>query len=285
MAFAFLLGFLLISAPALAIGIGPARIEVKFEPNLNATYEVHVFNNEDKTVEVQPYVSGDLAKYITIDTGKLTIGPKESKIFNFKASLPVSLEPGKRDTRIGVVGLPPAGAMVGAVAGAEIQYWVYVDYPEEYISVDIMHSTPELNKQMTFEVKLFNPVNKSLSPSADLEISRSINGTDVTVERFDFGTVALVSGAEHTFNATWTPTEPGEYKLVPRAYYNGKTTRREMYFTLAAPSLPGMPPAQQGEESPQAAAPDLWHSPYTYLIILLIIAIIAVAFWPEKRRE
>ncbi|MEM5814607.1 MAG: hypothetical protein QXD77_02220 [Candidatus Aenigmatarchaeota archaeon] len=280
---AALLGLLLLSIPAQAIGIGPGRIEVKFEPNTNASYEFAVMNNEGKELEISLYKSGDLAKYVTVDSGTFRLAPNEVRRFTFNVSFPPALEPGLHDTRIGAVGIPPQGATVAAVAGVEMQFWVYVDYPEKYVSVDITHTRPFLNRPVVFNVTLFNPVNRSMAATADLEISEDRNGTSVMIERFDLGGAELASGARHVLQAEWTPANYGDYTVVARAYFDGGTSRKEMGLTLTPPNAPA---SGETEAQPQAqTAIDIWRSPYTHAIMILIIITLAVLLWPEKKRE
>jgi len=283
MVLAAVLCFLLLSQAALAIGIGPGRISVKFVPNLNTNYTFHVANTEDRTLKVQPFVSGDLAQYVTVGNDVYTLGPKEVRNFMFYVSMPASLEPGKYDTRIGVVEAAPPGGMVSAVAGVELQYWVYVDYPEKYISADISYSVPELGKPMAFDVTLFNPVNRTLKTSADLDIIEIRNGTDVKLERFEFGNVTLNSGDEKVFHSSWTPEKEGDYKAVAHAYYEGETTPKEMGFSVAKPQAPPAPAPQTAEQIVKKTAQNLLYSPYTAIVALLVLAIFAVVLWPEKK--
>jgi hypothetical protein len=280
--FAFLAVLVVLSAPALAIGIGPGRIEVKFEPSMNATYEVQVINTEDSTEEVQPFVSGDLQNYITMDKTPIKLAPGEAKKFTFSVSMPASLTPGRHDTNIGVVGMPPSGAMVGAVAGAEIQFWVYVDYPQKYIAIETIYTRPFIGQQMFINVTLINPVNSTITASADLEIDE-IKNNSIMLDRVDFGSLSLLSGETRTFQANFTPPEAADYSMVSRAYYDGGPTKSEVGFTLTAPGAPVQPSAPTETPAPITAA-DMWKSPYTYVIIILVLIILAVLVWPEKRR-
>jgi len=283
---AALFAFLLVSQAALAVGISPGRIELKFVPNFNATYSFHVMNNENAPLNVQPFVYGDLAQYIIINKSAYTLAAGEYKGFEFQLNLPDTLDPGKRDTRLGVVGVNTPGGMVGAVAGVEMQFWVYVDYPEKYISVNMVYTEPSLDKPMAFDVTLFNPVNRTLTPSADLNIIEIRNGTEVTLERFDIGSVALKPGEDYVFHTTWTPKKAGDYLAVAHAYYEGATSRREFGFTVEKPQPPAVPSNPQTiQETAKKTAQNLLYSPYTAIIAVLVIAIIIVCFWPSKKKE
>jgi len=272
----FIFAFLLLSEPAWAIGIGPGRIEADFQPGAEYDYSFQVLNNEKRTIDVELYVSGDLAKYITLSENSTTLLPGEAKIFNFHIKMPEELEPGKHDTRIGAVEAVSPEAPLAARAGVELQFWVHVPYPEKYIAVDIIYSQPEINQTMEFNVTLSNPVKVNLTPSADMEILKD----DIVLERFDFGEVFLPSGSSHTFRTNWTATEEGAYKAIARAYYEGETTRKEVMFSIEAPRAEPQQPAPQKVEEKGSAL----YSPYALLIILIIIAIVIVILWPEGKK-
>jgi len=275
-----ILAFLTVPILAAAVGMSPARMELNFQPGFEQDYTFQVFNNDGKTLDIRLYASGDLAEYITLSQSNVTLAIGETKTFSFHVKLPQSLEPGKRDTRIGAVEMVPPGAAVAAVSGVEMQFWVYVPYPEKYIAVDIATiNVPKPNRTMNFTVTLTNPVNASIDTTADFEIQDANN---TTLDRFELGGAFLKKNEFKTFPVSWIVPAYGDYKAVARANYAGQTTRKEVRFGAAEPQTqqPQPQPAVQ-----QPAQPDMWQSPYTYIIALLIIAIIAVALWPEKKRR
>ena len=60
------LAFLMLCGPVMAIGLSPARQEVDFQPGFEHNYSFYVINTEDRELDVEFYVSGDLAEYITL---------------------------------------------------------------------------------------------------------------------------------------------------------------------------------------------------------------------------
>ena len=286
LALAVLAVLVLLPIPVQAVGISPGRIEVQFEPNLDTTYTFTVVNNEAKNVTLELYVSGDLAKYITAQRGSHPVNAGTVKELTFHVKLPAALEPGKHDTRIGVMGALQEGAMVGAQAGAEMQFWVYVQYPIKYIAAELTHSVPKTGETMVFNVKLYNPVNVSLLTSTDLELVELTKDGDITLERFDFGSVNLPKGGEQRYTARWTFPHDGDYKAVLRTSYDGITAKKEMGFGYSTPPQPTQ------ETQPQPTIANVKKAlespsslPYAAVIFILLLAIIAVIFWPEKKKE
>lgn len=268
--------FLLLCGPVMAIGIGPGRIEVDFEPGSEQDYSFQVLNNEDRRIEVELYVSGDLAEYVVLSQENASLSPGETKIFSFHVEMPGTLEPGKHDTRIGAVEAVSPQAPLAARAGVELQFWVYVPYPEKYISIDIVHSESKVNESMEFNITLRNPVKVDLTATADLEILKD----DVVLERFELGEIQLQNGSSHVFQAQWTVPEEGAYKAVARAHYEGETTKKEIAFSLELPKAQPKP-----EEKKEREVPSILYSPYTLLIALIIMAIIIVWLWPQPKKK
>jgi len=275
---AALLASALLSAPALGIGIGPGRIELIFAPNMEQDLGFYVSNQGERNMTVDLYASGELGKYVTMETNKAVIPGKMVKNFNFHLKLPAILEPGKRTAAIGATETEPPAGMVSALAGVEMQLWIYVSYPENYVSVMITHTSPELNKPVHFNVTLFNPLNKTMHAAADLQI---LDANNTALERFDLGGADISTGESRTFQTQWLPPKGGQYNAVARAYYGKDTTRTEMGFVSPLPvSLPAPTPPQ---EVIKEAIKNPTQSPYTLLIVLLMAAIVAVAVWPTKR--
>lgn len=272
-----LFAFLLLCGPALAIGIGPGRIEVDFEPGAEQDYPFQVLNNEDRQLDIEIYASGDLAEYVTLSQMNATLFPGETKIFSFHVKMPETLEPGKHDTRIGAVEVVSPEAPLAARAGVELQFWVYAPYPEKYIAIDVVHSEPRINESMEFNITLSNPVKVNLMATADLEILKD----NAVLERFELGEVYLPSGSSHVFQARWTPSEEGGYKAVVRANYEGEVSRKEIGFGIEVPRPEPQPEPKEKEEEEQS----ILYSPYTLLIALIIIAIIIVWLWPQKKMK
>ncbi len=265
---------LLVPAQAAAVGIGPARMEMDFEPNLDRDFSVQVRNGDNISAGFRMYASGDLANYVTFRETNFTLAAGEVKTVTFNLKLPASLEPGRRDSGIGVVQEASGGAALAAQVGVEMQFWMYVPYPDSYISVSISHSKPQLGSQMGFDVTFGNPARNNLTASMEMEI-RDSNGT--VHERFDFGSSYIAVGDSKTVHATWVPKGPGDYGAVARAYYDQDITAKESRFSV--PKGPGQAPTGG------IILPSINLVPYMAVIVLLVIAIAMVLVWPKEARK
>lgn len=268
----------LLASPAMAIGVSPSRQAENFVPNFEQNYTYTVFNNINESRYVNLYVTGDLARYVTLySNGTYFFLPGEAKSFKFNVKLPSSLEPGRNEARIGAVEVAEPGAAVGGVAGVEMQYWVEVPYPEKYIAIRIEHQ-PKLyaNEPVQFEVVLSNPGRTEVFTTADLEVQ---DANHTILERFELGYGSMAVGSNSEFTANWMPDAAGNYYAVARAYYEGSVTKKEMSFSVAEPV---QPPVQQ-QTFLNIPLPDL--TLYIVLIVALSAAIVIVLFWPGKRKN
>jgi hypothetical protein len=148
----FLTIILLFVANAHAIGISPARVVLNFTSSMEMASRIGVLNNEDRAYEVQLYVTGDLAQYVTFNEIKTTLESHTGKYFDYSIRLPSWLAgPKKYDTRIGAVQTVAGSGMLGAVAGVEAQLWINV--PDTGPRPSVVYgelpprgSTPEINQ-------------------------------------------------------------------------------------------------------------------------------------------
>jgi len=268
---------LLMAMPAMAIGISPGRYEMDFIPNFDGGYSFTVINNINESRNISISATGELAKYITFDrNGTFPFEPIRSQGFNFYVKLPESLEPGKNEGRIRAVEVAQAESGVGGVAGVELQFWVKVPYPEKYIRVGISTQTTKPGEPALFDIVLTNPSAMELLPETDLEVQ---DENHTLLDRFELGPNFVPSGSQITLHASWTPTAYGSYYALVRARYDGLQTKKEAGFALIQPPTSAAVMPENPPESPQ---PDL--SFYAFLIVLLVVCMVIVAFWPKKRK-
>jgi len=270
---------LLFAAPAMGVGVSPARIEENFVPGFERSYTLYLYNSIDVPLEVEIYVTGDLAEYITINTSRMILAPKEIRPHLMLVKLPDVLEPGRRDTAIGILETQSPEAAVGARAGVEMQYWVTVPLPEKYVSIGLGYEpkTPKTGEPVMMTATLNNPTEPPLNATADIEIQDS---TRTTFYRSELGYAFLFKDASRTFYYNWTPESYGTYYAVSRAYYDGLTTKKTLKMSFTEPKQAAAPPSA---EIPLEVLPDL--TLYIIIIAVLAVGIGAVLLWPSEGRR
>lgn len=230
-----LLSFLL--EDVYAIGVGPSRIVVDFEPNLKKTFTYNVINNEGREIQVEMYVKGALKDYVTLHQTSGKLATREVKVFSFELSLPSMLEtPGTYDTRIGVVETLPTirreGATVGARAGVEMQLWVKVPYPGKYIEIALTAANIKLGEPADFTISISNLGELDVTAKDDVTIFDPSNNLITTVYA---GEAFIKSKETGKLFATWTTTKdvkPGTYRAVATVKYDGKNATTQKTFKV-----------------------------------------------------
>lgn len=238
--FSFIVFFVLIFSLFLGnvypIGIGPGRVILDFKPNLKETFTYQVFNNENKNMDVEMYVKGDLEDYVTLSTTSSTFSPGESKTFTYEINLPSELEkPGTYDTRIGALEVLSTtggqGATVGARAGVELQLWIRVPYPGKYMEISLEAPDAKVGEPVQFTITLSNLGKEDISAKASIELYDSNNLKFATLS---IGEIYVETAATKELYKEWETgnIKPGTYHAVATVTYNGKSAKDEKDFRI-----------------------------------------------------
>jgi len=235
---AFLCVFSFMVTGAYAIGISPGRIEVgscptckAYTPGDTVAESFKAINNEGRDLYVEFYASGDLASYVKFDAASTTLSPGEIRPMAFRITIPENLTPGKHDTRVGLVeSLPGGSGMLAARAGVEMQYWIYVPYPEKYIDISFSASSAKKGEPVTFTLGATNMGVKDLS---SVSISIGIYDYDNNlVKTIELAGKPIASGKSDTFTASWTTVNIGVYTAKATITYDGETREASVGFKV-----------------------------------------------------
>lgn len=146
----FFAGFLINCISALAVG--PALVQMNFEPGMEKSITYHVFGSSANELEI--YSRGDLAKYVTFD--KKTI--KSGDTFTATIKLPDKIEtPGINSFYIGVVEkFDPelVRGNIGTLVAIEVLITIDVPYPGRYIEAHLTGYDVNINEPINFQLDL-----------------------------------------------------------------------------------------------------------------------------------
>lgn len=221
---------------ACALGIGPGRVELDFQPGLSQTLEYLILNNEQKDVTVEVYVGGDLSEYVSCSADTLHFSPQEvTKTFTCDLRLPDSIEtPGVRDTRIGVVesmeAVSTEGATMGGRVGVESQLWVRVPYPGYYAEIGLSAPNTAIGEDVMFTLKVSNKGTEPFTASGTIKVFDAAR----ELASLDAGQASLQPGESRELTASW-PTEgrgAGEYRAIATVDYSGNIKEAEAMFRI-----------------------------------------------------
>ena len=223
-----LLTLLLVSSNVFALGISPGRIVIDFEPNLQKTLTYDVINNGGSAIDVEMYVKGDLAQYITLSQNASTLSPGERKTFTYTVSLPGRIDvPGMHDNRIGAVESIPTttstgGAQVSARVAVESQIQIKVPYEGLYSTVSL--KAPESVKTgepVNFEVDVDNVGTIDFTATGKIDIFSATDNTMIATVATS--TLSIPHTTSGKLTATWDTknVQPGPYKAVATVFFGG----------------------------------------------------------------
>jgi hypothetical protein len=227
--FLFLLFFLFSANAAFAIGISPSRIILDFEPGLSKTIDYVAINNENRTLNISMYVSGDLADYITLSMQSAEIRPNSNIRFSARIALPDEIAPGKHEARIGVVEAMPVGGMVGAVAGAESQLWIMVPYTSDWIEASLSVISGSVNESVSFMLSITSLGNKPINANSTIEVFDSAGRS---LRMLTLPSISLDPNSTSRLTASWQPEQPGNYLAKATIRYGDKITMTEIKFVV-----------------------------------------------------
>jgi len=218
-----------------AIGIGPPRTTISFEPNLEQDIEYYIVNNIDAAVNVELYIKGDLKEYITLEKTSLRLNPGKSEIVIAHLSLPERLNtPGTNKLRIGALSSPigEGGGMVAAKAGVESQLNIEVPYEGKFLTANINVEDIKVGETAELIIEISNLGIEDISAiSAAIDIYDSDDNKITTVSTDVKG---LKAGENDELNAEFNTgnAKPGTYKAVASIDYDGNQQEVETSFNI-----------------------------------------------------
>jgi len=227
-----LMALLLMSQEAAALGIGPARTELDFEPGLSEELFVVVFNEDDFEQEIDLYVKGDLEDYVELSTSKATIPANSNAKITFTLALPQAPPgEGKLDTRIGAVQTVPQGVgnAVAKVA-VESQLWIYAPYQGKKLEASLEATDVKPGEDVELILGISNVGTEDVDTSPSIIVSKE----EEEIGTIDFGSVHVPSMEEKTLKESY-PTESldeGTYNAVALVPYNGETAKAVDNFSI-----------------------------------------------------
>lgn len=155
-----------------ALGVSPAKKEYNFKPGLEDAISYRVFES-NPDMELELYVKGNLAEYVTLDKNFLTGGG----IFSAHLKLPDNIEaPGRNRILIGVKQKVDPELIQGAIGTAitiQVVIDVYVPYPGRYLEIDLHGHDANIGEPVQFELNVQSRGEEDISVVPKIEIYSS----------------------------------------------------------------------------------------------------------------
>lgn len=238
---AFGIWLLVFSSSVYALGISPGRTTVDFKPGLQKTVEFEVINSGDKDISLLLTAQGELAKYISLSSGTISVSASEhSKTLSYTINFPESLKPGLRTADIFVVEVPEnteaGGSAVLATLAVVTQLYVNVPYPGKFAEADLVVYDANQGGDVQF---VFPVLSRGEFDLTDVRTNVDVfNSVGDKIDSFNTRSVSIISGGRKEIVYTWKADVPiGNYRAAASLIYDEGTIPLEATFSVGSKEL------------------------------------------------
>ena len=216
-----------------ALRISPAKVEGNFEPGFETEIEYDVSSNLERELEL--FVSGELADYITLDKEK--IFQKGSFIASIK--LPNELDPpGPRKSYVSareLVDEELAGGFGTAVVIQSVLI-IHVPYPGKYLETGLKTHNVNLGEPVTFELEVISRGKEDVTMKPRIEIYSEY---DELIEILYFKERIIESQEKIELKKVLNTTNyfSGDYYAVSKIDYDTRTAESRADFKIGELSI------------------------------------------------
>lgn len=214
-----------------ALGAGPSRKVVNFQPGLQE-YELRVINNEYKDLRAKIEFAGDLAQYASIANDFINI-PKEQneQVIKYLLDLPPGMKAGPHTLEIVVTELGDEDAGVQTLLRLISKLVVNVPYPDKYLEAKLQISSAYVNEETVFNIQLFNLGSEAIEDAHALIEIFALDGAKIA--EFDSNSIALSSGSSGKVAGKWfANVGKGTYQAVVTVNYDGRQILLDSQFDV-----------------------------------------------------
>lgn len=227
-----LIALVLVPQSAFALGIGPARVEMDFQPGLSEDLSVTVYSNEPYEQGIEMYVSGDLKDYVTLSRTTARIPPQGSVEIPFSITLPQTApKEGRLDTRIGAVQAEARGeGNTLAKVAVEAQLWVLAPVPGKALEASLDVQDVRSGEDVNFILELENVGSEQVEAQPEIMVSKE--GSQIGSLQLD--TVTIQSLERKTLEKPFPTSglQEGEYQALASISYDGQTAFASDNFSI-----------------------------------------------------
>jgi len=228
--------FLMLNQIAMALGISPAKKVIDFVPNKEETITFNLINNENRDLRVFAEVAGELAEYIRVLDGTVTINKNEkSKELNLEIILPENFErPGLFESTIKVSQVSDVDGgvtQISIVPSLKAKLQLRVPYPYKYIESRLI--VDKDNRKVRFVMPIFNYGSGDLdNVKAFLKI---FNAKNDLIKELETNSISIGSQKQAKLSAGWNADNIGSYYAIASIDYDGEKLELKESFDIGAP--------------------------------------------------
>ena len=226
--FSVLLIFLVLIETSSALRVSPAVKKYNFVPGLEKTITYTTSGGGDKELEL--YVKGDLAEYVTLNKNELVGG---GGTFTATLKLPEELEkPGKNVILVGVkekVDEELVDATIGTSIIIQVVIVINVPYPGRYLEVNLKSHNVNVGEPVNFDLEINSKGKEDVNITPKIDITSE----GKTIETLYFKNRVIQSQEYAKLRKTLDTIDynPGKYTAVAVVDY-GIVARAESEFRI-----------------------------------------------------
>jgi hypothetical protein len=230
---------LILSNIVAALGVGPSRQYINFEPGQKIDGELMIINDGGDAFKAAMYAQGDIAGYVSIEKPLIDVAASEAIVkakYTIEFPSNATLTPGEHKIELVVRQFPPENKEGGTVIAASMavisQIIVKVPYPGKYAEAKLFiggAETPE--SEAKFVVGIYNFGTEDIKVAkADIQV---VGPTWEEIAKFSTNTLPIKSKEEAKVEAMWKPNvSKGTYHAVATVDYDGQQFKLEQNFDV-----------------------------------------------------
>jgi len=229
-----LLSLILLSPAVSAVGIGPGKATIDFEPGLNISLGFYVRSTMTTDMPVKVFIENcalegyNISQYFQPSISEVVLAPGEVRRFDVRVSLPQKIErPGTYTCILTAMEAPEnaadtgEGTGIGAYTGVGAMIYVRVPYPGRYLDIWFGVQNVNISDPVRFKIDLANRGLENVTASGNIKVTDDLGrnlATLSTNEKF------IESQQSDYLQAVWDTTgiPPGRYRAFATVEYGGE---------------------------------------------------------------
>src|SRR3989338_9208463 len=228
---ATLILFMLLALPGLsqaALGVSPGKIEINFEPNLEASYTFQAIG-DDPSVELEIFTRGELGKYVSFDKKILAGGG----VFTATLKLPEKIDkPGVHEIMIVVREKVNEATGIGTAIAIQAPIYIHVPYPGKYAEIALSSHNVNVGEPVNLYLTIISRGKEDINALPEIEIFSE----NESVEKFPLEQAVVRSQESITLKKILNTSNyrPGSYTALAVVDYEAGMVKTTAEFKIGS---------------------------------------------------
>lgn len=221
--------FIMLMLPGLAqaaLGVSPGKIEINFEPNLEASYTFQVIG-DDPSVELEIFTRGELGKYVSFDKKSLSGGG----VFTAMLKLPGAIDkPGVHEIMVVVREKVDEAAGIGTAIAIQVPIYIHAPYPGKYAEIALSSHNVNVGEPVSLYLTIISRGNEEINANPNIEIFSE----NESVEKFSLEQAKVTSQESITLKKILNTSgyKPGAYTALAVVGYEAGEAKTAAEFKI-----------------------------------------------------